>query len=148
MPPRLYIFQLNATLQDKDLSSQHIVYVRIKRPPLIVGIEGGSARSVQWNKKFILNADITMDPLTGNNEGLSFEWRCNQKDNPESGGCFGGGELLSARKDERKPEFRERLLLEGITYKFTVNVSDRETFGTFTQEINAIPGEPPILKLR
>ena len=130
------------------MSSQHIVYVKIKRPPLIVRIEGGSARSVQWRKKFTLNANITIDPLTGNNEHLSFEWRCRLKDKQESGGCFGGGELLSARKGEKIPEFREKLLLEGITYEFTVKVSDTETSGKFTQEINAIPGKPPILKFR
>ena len=130
------------------MTSQHIVYVRIKRPPLTVGIEGGSARSIQWKKKFTLNADISKDPLTGNNKNLFFEWWCKQKNIQESRGCFGGGELLSARKNERKTEFREKLLLEGITYLFTVNVSDGNTFGTFTQEINAIPGEPPILKLR
>ena len=89
-----------------------------------------------------------MDPLTGDNKDLSFEWRCKLKDKQDSGGCFGGGELLSARKGQRKPVFREKLLLEGITYEFTVKVSDGETSGEFTQEINAIPGKPPILKFR
>ena len=130
------------------MSSQHILYVKIGRPPLIVGIEGGSARSVQWSKEFTLNADISMDPLKGHNKDLSFEWRCKIKKRQESGGCFGNGELLSARKGQKKPVFRKKLLLEGITYEFTVNVSDRETSGTFTQAINAIPGKPPILKLR
>ena len=146
--PALYIFQLNAKFQDINATSQHIVYVKIKRPPLIVEIEGGSGRSVPWNKKFSVNANISKDPLSGNNNGLSFTWRCKKKGHHDRGGCFGAGEELTDKQNERKPEFREKILLEGITYQFTVKVSHGETFGTYTQEINAIPGKPPELKLR
>ncbi len=148
MPPALYIFELSAKFN--DATSQHIVYVRIKRPPLIVEIEGGSARSIAWNKKFTLNANKSVDPLTGGNKELTFEWRCKKKGIEEKGGCFGAGEILSERKNERSTEFREKLLLEGVTYQFTVTVSDDKTSisGTSTQEINAIPGKPPLLKLR
>ena len=135
----------------QDATSQHIVYVKIKRPPLIVEIEGGSARSIAWNAEFSLNAGLSIDPLKGNNEDLSFEWRCKLKDTEEEGGCFGAGESLSSRQGEKTTTFREKLLLEGLTYQFTVKVydaDDAETSGSYTQEINAIPGKPPQLKLK
>ena len=148
MCPALYIFQLNAKFQDMKATSQHIVYVKIKRPPLIVEIEGGSGRSVPWNKKFSVNANLSKDPLKGNNKGLTFTWRCKKKGHHDRSSCFGVQEELTDKENERKPEFREKILLEGITYQFTVNVSDDETSGTYTQEINAIPGKPPTIQLR
>ena len=147
MAPALYIFQLNAEFEGG--TSQNIRYVRIKRPPLIVEIEGGSARSIPWNKEFVLNASKSVDPLTGRNDGLLFEWECIKKGmEQDRGGCFGAGKELSEKKNKRSAQFREKLLLEGITYEFTVKVSDGKEVGTFTQEINAIPGKPPLLKLR
>ena len=154
LDPGLYQFQLEAKFKDekKKARSQEIVYVKFKRPPLVVTIEGGSARSVMWNKAFYLNAKDSMDPFKGHNEDLNFKWQCTLKgDEKKPGGCFGGGKDLSFRKGEANTTFRRRLLLEGETYQFTVLVSDKfdkSHNGTYTQEINAIPGKPPELKLR
>ena len=148
MTPALYIFQLNAKFDGG--TSQHIVYVKIKRPPLIVDIEGGSARSIAWNREFSLDASKSLDPVTGKNDNLDFEWECIKKGMVQQSGCFGAGKTLSDKKDEKKVTFRAKLLLEGVTYVFTVKVSSRdgEARGSFSQEINAIPGKPPLLKLR
>lgn len=87
-----------------------------------------------------------MDPL--GKRSLVFKWRCKLKEISTPGGCFGGGEELSARKGYDKTKFREKRLLETYTYQFTVEVSDDERSGNYTQEIKAIPGKPPILQLR
>lgn len=149
--PGLYIFQLSVSLPDLEASTKYYSYLTIQRPPLIVLIKGGSGRSVPWNEPFTLDASSTTDPLWPTTDHLKYEWSCKQKKNPESkGGCFGGGELLS-KYEENKAKFREKLLVESITYQFTVKVSSDKggkTVGYYMQEIRGIPGYPPVLSLK
>lgn len=150
--PGLYIFQLSVSLPDLEASAKYYAYLKIQRPPLIVLIKGGSARSVPWNERFILDARSTIDPLWPLTDHLKYEWSCKQKETPDGkGGCFGGGILLYKYSDENKAEFRAKLLVEKFTYQFTVKVSTDKggsTVGHYTQEIRGIPGHPPVLGLR
>lgn len=151
LKPGLYIFQLSCAFPAMEASTKYIVYLKIQRPPLVVIIAGGNARSVAWNKPFTLDASVTKDPVTGSSDELEYEWYCRWKERSNIGGCFGYGEKLSEFTDKKKVQFREKLLYEKSTYQFTVTVSTEKwgyTSGSYTQEIRAIPGNPPEISLR
>lgn len=123
------------------------MYVRIKRAPLIVFIDGGSVRSVPWNREFTLDASKSKDPV-GDNPKLTFHWSCKIIGDSGDGGCFGGGEKLTYRKGEKITKFREKILLEGRRYLFTVTATDNDLSQSYSQEIEAISGKPPLVRLR
>ena len=151
LKPGLYMFQLSCRFPSKSAKSQHIVFIQIQRPELVVVIRGGNARSIAWNRPFTLNASDSMDPSVGSNAGLTFRWSCKVKDSDHSsGGCFGAGEQLP-EYESTAAVIRARRLLEGLRYQFTVTVSSGDLdgkSGNYTQEINAIPGKPPQLRMR
>lgn len=154
LQPGYYQLQLTVTLSLVGISNTMQRYIKIMTPHVQAVIPGGSARSRGWENDIILDAGSeSSDPLYPNNNNFTFEWKCKQVENVYvfgKGGCFGKGNNLVESK-ERVFRIRNRSLLEGVTYSFTVTVTPHDgksRAGEFTQNITIVQGKPPDINIR
>ena len=64
LKPGLYIFELSCSFQGVSATTTNLVYVNVTRPQIKVTIEGGSGKTVPWDKELTLIAK-GIDPVEG-----------------------------------------------------------------------------------
>ena len=145
----VYIAKLNVILHGVGLDNKDEIYLIILEDAMKAVIAGGSLQQLPWNQGFVLDASESVDPNEETQSHLEFEWFCEVTHNDQLRDCFGNGEgqieFLGS-----KWRINEKILLEGVTYTFTVIVWNRkkQRMAEGKQKLILVDAEIPIVSIR
>ena len=146
----VYIIKLSAVLEGVGLDGSDEVYMSIIEDSLQLKIIGGSFQQLPWKDDVILDASGSKDPNEVDQNQLQFEWYCEiisgdilLKD------CFGNGENI-VEHFGAKWKIGKKVLLEGVSYQFSVVVSNpkKNRQGSKKQTVLLVDAEIPVVAIR
>ncbi|XP_058842315.1 polycystin family receptor for egg jelly-like [Acipenser ruthenus] len=145
-----------STAEGMTFKNSDRVFVEIQKSDLEADILGGSYRTVDFNKPWVLNGSLSEDPDAPNTlDGLHFVWYCsknawdfqtmiwfiNHHCHPDQ------NELAWPKSSEAIVQMPQKILASNTVYHFRLHVQKDSRESYFDQTVNVLPGSPPEIQI-
>ncbi|MGH0163901.1 UNVERIFIED_CONTAM: hypothetical protein FKN15_046289 [Acipenser sinensis] len=145
-----------STAEGMTFKNSDRVFVEIQKSDLEADILGGSYRTVDFNKPWVLNGSLSEDPDAPNTlDGLHFVWYCsknawdfqtmilliNHHCHPDQ------NELAWPKSSEAIVQMPQKILASNTVYHFRLYVQKDSRESYFDQTVNVLPGSPPEIQI-